>query len=279
MRQFLIQFIFIICFSVCSYAGDLIDCPDCGKPVSERAVMCPQCGCPASGIIEAVELKHAAEKLLAPRSVVRVKADDASGYGVIVAEDNKSYVMMDASLMDATVSLSITLLATNRTVRYQNFQVAQNEQFARFIARSIDVVPVAILKEMTMAIEEYPIWLTPDIYSDCVYTGTVTISDNMELPNKDMGIELVALADGQTNLAALVCNVDSKKVLLPVAGEVEWVNVSLSVYRNQTRLLVEAEKLAKEGALQQDIVEKLKKSRWATEFLKKRAGKLLIVSD
>ena len=279
MKNVILQFIFIICLAVYSYAGDLIDCPDCGQMVSERAIMCPQCGCPASGILEAVEAKHAAEKLLTPRSVVRVKTDNASGYAVIVAEDNKSYVMMDASLMDATVSLSITLLATNKTVRYQDFQVAQNKQFARFIAHSIDVVPVPILKEITTEIEKDSIWLTPDIYSDCVYTGKVTTGGGMELLNKDMGIDLVALADGQTNIVALVCNTDGKRILSPVVGELDWVTVSLSVYRNQTRMLVEAEKLAEEGELPENIIEELKKSKWSTEFLKKRAGQLLIVSD
>ena len=277
MRKVILHFIFIICFAISSYAGDLINCPDCGKKVSERAVMCPQCGCSASGIAEAVELKHAAEKLLVPRSVVRVKADDVSGYAVIVAEDNKSYVMMDASLMDATVSLSITLLATNKPIRFQNFEVSDNQSFIRFLVRSSEVAPVALIKEITPEIEGDSMWLTPDIYSDCIYTGKVSMSDKMEVSCVDNNVELVAFVDSKTNLAAIVCNDGAKKVSVSVVGELEWRKVSPLVYRNQTRLLVAAEKAARIGALPKDMTEKLTAEKWATEILKKRVKQLLSV--
>ncbi len=274
MKRFIIQFIIFVCFILRSYAGDLIDCPDCGSPVSERAIMCPQCGCPASGILEAVELKHAAEKLQEPRFVVRVNADNTSGYAIVVAEDSKFYAIMDASLMDATESLSITLLATNKTVRYQQFQAANSSPLVRFVIKSTNVISVTIIEDIIpkVAKENY-LWLTPDIYSDCIYTGKVTISDSLEVP--DIGIELIALADSRTNIAALVCNDGGRRSLSMARGTSDWITVQLGDYRRQTKLLVEAEKMVKNGALPDDMSGALVNNKWATEFLKKRAKRLL----
>ena len=278
MKNVILQFIFIICFAVYSYAGDLIDCPDCGQMVSERAIMCPQCGCPASGIVEAVELKHAAEKLLAPRSVVNVCSDSVVGCAVVVNKDNKTYLLMDYSLLDATTSLSITLLATNIAVGYRNLQFAQNKPFARFVTDDTNIVSIAMINNMTPEFEKDKIWLTSNIFNDCIYSGNVQISDNLELVSRDTDIKLVAVADGETNLVGLVCNVGGKQVLSLMTDDIEWVSVSPLDYRNQTKLLVKAEKIVAGGSLPVDMVEKLGNTKWATDILKKRAEKLFHVS-
>ena len=278
MKRVILQFIFIICFTVYSYAGALIDCPDCGTAVSERAVMCPQCGCPASGIIEAVELKRVAEKMLAPYPVVRVRSDRALGYAVAIKEKNISYLMMDSTLIDGAESLSITLLTTNRPVRYKNLQLAQNMPFARFVTTSTDVISLSLMKMVMPEVRKYPLWLTSDIFSDCLYTGKVDVSDNFELLNEDKNIDLVATVDVQTNLVGLVCYINKIKRVSMVTNELEWVSVSPLDYRNQTKLLIKAENMGPGVKLPLDMVKQLGNTKWATDVLKKRAEKLFHVS-
>lgn len=276
MRQFILKFILTVTLVACAYAGDLIDCPDCGSPVSERAIMCPQCGCPASGIFEAVEMKHAAAKLLAPRPVVKVQSDKATGYAIAVSGNNKRYLVADSALMDGAASLSITLLATNTSVRYLSFQFAKNKPLVRFYTDSTNLVFLDIAPEVDLKHEKDFIWLAPDIFNDCIYTGKVTVSGSFELVNSPERVPLVALSDVETNIIGVVCGINDKQIMVTVTDEIDWVTVRPLDYRNQTKLLVEADKAVKEGRVSRDIMERLDKTEWLTNILEKRANKLLM---
>jgi hypothetical protein len=272
MRRAVLQFIFAICVVAYSYAGALINCPDCGSQVSERAVMCPQCGCPASGIIEAVELKHAAEKLRAPHPVVRVQTDSAKGYAVVVADaTDKSYLLFDASLLDAATSLSVTLLSTNIQVKYQNLQLAQNEPLARFVTKSTNVISLVSGSEKIS--EDNYMWLIPDILNECIYTGKVEIADDYEVMNDN--IDLIAAVDAYTNLIGVIYSNGETKSIAMLTNELEWITVSPLIYRNQTYLLVKAEAMAKEGEMPDGLIKELKNTEWVTTVLENRVKKIL----
>lgn len=53
----------------------LIECPDCGRNVSDRAKSCPDCACPVAEVIAEQRVSQAQEKALQTRSALDRRVD------------------------------------------------------------------------------------------------------------------------------------------------------------------------------------------------------------
>ncbi len=123
--------LFALLGAPCAEAENLIPCPDCGKPVSRRAVSCPNCGCPGQAIAEAVLREEREKSKESPRPVVQVRAGDAAGLGVAIEEDGVRYVLFPVAAMGTADALSLTTVQ-GKEVPYSQLEMAKEPSLVRF---------------------------------------------------------------------------------------------------------------------------------------------------
>lgn len=110
------------------FGSNLIECPDCGKEVSSRAVSCPHCGCPGSVIAEVVRRKDEDKK---PKAVVQIKAQAAGGLGIALEVDGVRYVILPVAAAGAGDALELRTLQ-GAELPYSHLEVARELSLIRF---------------------------------------------------------------------------------------------------------------------------------------------------
>lgn len=242
---------------------ELVACPDCGKPVSPRAMMCPACGCPGDAIKEAVAAKQKESEPASRLPLVRLKTDRGHGYAVAVGEADRRFVVMDAMLLSGVSSLELMPLSTNTPVAYRQMQLAANEPLVRF---ETDETNLFFMARNPPGAEDAATahWLLAD-------GSTAPAGSNRASP-----ATAVALVDPGTNLIAVVCRTTAATALCPPPAADGWRDVAPGALREQMGILAKAEKIPTKHPLPEDMASELKQTRWLGGFLEARARRVLL---
>jgi hypothetical protein len=112
-------------------AASLINCPDCSKPVSSRAVFCPSCGCPGDAIAEAAK-KMMQKNSKTPDGLLKVVTGERTGFALPVEMTDGLFAVAPLEFLLTADSLSLSLTSTNVPVAYFMPEVAVNAPLVRF---------------------------------------------------------------------------------------------------------------------------------------------------
>jgi hypothetical protein len=239
----------------------LIFCPDCGKQVSERAVMCPGCGCPGDAIRTAAQSNQTTQAELPSfsHSLVRITSDQAAGVGVCIEANSQIYVLTTQSLLAGAQSLNLTRVLDGQSIPYTSIELANDSSLVRLSVNSTNLHPLAI-----RAADNADLALVHVATNNSValrQTGSV----NTRLP---VGTPLL---DATTNVIMIVGANDGKHAD-NVASVPSWVPVQPLAYRTQTTLLRLA---ANQTADPATVLKQLQETKWLTAFLAKQASDLI----
>lgn len=253
------------------HGAGLTDCPDCGKDVSQRAVMCPHCGCPGEAIAEAVAQKEAADAAEpVPGPVVRVTASAGNGYGIAVNIGERQYLVMDARLLWEADSLTITPSTTNSPIAYRDLQLGKEVPLARFRTDATNLTFLTVAQTTGKAAEELR-WMLPCKKSDGHFLLAITGANVTSLPGLAGKPPPVAVVNAHTNLLGVAFHTADHMYGHALPGRDEWVDAAPGVLRAQTHLLTKADRELTAGRLTPDTRQQLTDTEWLTNPLQIRA--------
>ncbi len=256
-------FIFSILIAfLCSAAfAGLIPCPDCGAPVSDRAVMCPGCGCPGDAILAAAHSNKMANVELPAffHSLIRVTSDQGDGVGVCVQSSGRLYVLTSQELLAGAQTLTLAKMLDGQSIPYTSIELANDRNLARLAVNATNLSPLAIAAASNADLALVHVATNNTV--GLIQTGAV----NGRLPAG------TPLLDAATNVVMLIA--DDSKHAENVASVPEWVPVQPLAYRTQTILLQQAGKRTGDRAA---VLKKLHDTKWLTPYLAKKAETLIM---
>ena len=109
----------------------LIDCPDCGKQVSRRALMCPACGCKGVVIEETAKELTLKPRPKVPDKCLRANFCDRIEVAKPVVMDGRRYAVLDFEKVIGLNTLVFMFASTNTTVAYGKPQLAGSDGMSR----------------------------------------------------------------------------------------------------------------------------------------------------
>ncbi|MFH0909061.1 MAG: zinc ribbon domain-containing protein [bacterium] len=253
---------FILVASLCSAAlAGLIPCPDCGKQVSDRAVMCPSCGCPGDAIRAAAQSNQTAKIELPSfcHSLVRVTSDQGEGAGVCIQTPSQLYVLTAQNLMAGAQSLALTKMLDGQSIAYTSIELAADRNLARLAVNATNLHPLAMAD--TNSADLALVYVATNGTVAVMQTGAVS----GQLP---VGTPLL---DAATNLVMVIGTSDGKHAET-VASVPAWVPVQPLTYRTQTTLL---QKAGKRTGDYPAVLQQLQETKWLTPYLAQQAETLI----
>ncbi|MFA7171835.1 MAG: hypothetical protein WC340_00220 [Kiritimatiellia bacterium] len=143
MLQKTISFCIIFLLALAAWSAALVNCPDCSKPVSSRAVFCPSCGCPGEAIAEAAE-NSTKENIKTPDNLLKIESDGRTGFAFPV-EYNAGTDPNAPDLFANSIASSFAFTA-NLSPIYAGPSAPENpievwELSARFLTDTIGISP------------------------------------------------------------------------------------------------------------------------------------------
>ena len=243
-----------------SLAG-LIPCPDCGKQISERAVMCPSCGCPADAIRAAAQSNQtvAVELPAFCHSLVRVTSDQGEGVGVCIQPASQPYVLTAQNMLDGAQSLTLVKALDGQPLSYISIELASDRNLVRLVVNATNLHPLAIATATNADLAL--VYVSTNKTVAVMQTGAVSGPLPAGTP----------LLDAATNLVMVVGTTNGKHAE-SVASVAAWVPVRPLTYRTQTTLLQQA---AKGAGDRTTILEQLQETKWLTPYLAQQAETLV----
>jgi hypothetical protein len=238
---------FILLSIARGFAAELMDCPDCTKQISSRAVFCPHCGCPGEAIVKEALRRAEARR---PKPLVAVTTPGTRGHCVPVEWKGNRYVVMDAALLGVLDSLSLTPLNKTEDLAYRDLELALDAPLIRFKADSDHVEFLKVAPPTVKTQDSNKYLLTDASFAD------------------DTKPNAVASLNAKGQLVALKTSSDG---FVPLNAGHKWKSISPSEYRAQVKLL---DKLERNKVLPVHRNE-LRSTAWLTQFLKSRAQSLL----
>jgi len=131
MFQKAVSFCIIFILAVSALAASLINCPDCTKSVSSRAVFCPSCGCPGDAIAEAAKnLVRDNSKTL--DRLIKIETDGRIGFAFPVEMADGLFAVAPLECLLSAVSVTLSFTSTNTPIAYLMPEVAVNAPLVRF---------------------------------------------------------------------------------------------------------------------------------------------------
>lgn len=245
-----IGWLLLIPFLALLNAAGLIDCPDCKKPVSSRAVHCPNCGCPGYAIAE--EALRIAE-MRRPKPVLHVITPSKEGLAIATTMRKQNFVVMDEELLGRLDSLTIMLHDRSANLDYQGMEIALDQPLARF---QISSDKVAFLPDSEGKGE--------------MGIGSVT---KYILENAKSAVNSTTGAIAKLDLRGRLVEIRTKSQgFVPCDSTLEWVPVRPSEYRSQAVFLKKLEV----GELPlKNHRQELSGTKWQSKYLKNKANRLL----
>jgi hypothetical protein len=251
--------------AVSALAG-LTTCRDCGRQVSDEALMCPGCG--RSGDAIRRDLKQApgtsqsSPGAVHPagfaRSIVRVATERAQGLGVVVACGTGIYAVTCQDLVAGARSLTLSYL-DGEVVPYSGVELAADRNLARMpLTTSSNAAPMALATSTNIH------WAVAEVSGSNVFTMIKAAESAGRF------IHGMPLLDASTNLAALVVGTEPFEST-PMNGVSEWVTVDPKAYRAQVEMLRAAFRGQKLRDGTPVTAETLRKVVWLTPFLQQRS--------
>jgi hypothetical protein len=237
-------------FSISLPAAPLIDCPDCKKPVSSRAVHCPNCGCPGYAISQETLRIAEAQR---PKSILHIKTPTREGIGVAVKMGDTRFVVFDAELLCVLDSLEIFLFDRSEELDYQGLELAVEEPLARFKISSEKVEFISNLEGK----------------GDM---GIGSVSKYL-LSNAKFGVNDPTNAVAQLDLKGRLVSILTKsKGFAPFNNSVKWIQAPPADYRAQAKYL---EEVRLGNISLEEHRDNLTKTKWLTGYLKSKAESLM----
>lgn len=236
-------------------AANLVECPDCGKDVSPRAISCPHCGCPGEFIAEAVQRKEEEKK---PKAVVQVKAEAAGGFGVAVEEDGMRFVILPVAAVGSAESLNLRTIQ-GAELPYSHLEVAKEVSLIRFRVTSEFL---AYLRRSTAQGDAPAAFLDESGISVAAKTG------------RDAG-RSIARVSPEGEVAALNVGGKSGEQWVALNQPIEWAAVEPSRFREQAGLLARLAQRKPAEALAAADRTALEKADWICREFRERAQTLL----
>lgn len=235
--------------------ANLVECPDCGKDVSPRAVACPHCGCPGGFIVESVRRKEEEKK---PKAVVQVKAEAAGGFGVAVEDEGVSYVILPVEAVGSADSLSLRTLQ-GAELAYSHLEVAKEVSLMRFRVTSESLV---YLRRSAVSGD------TP---------GTFLDENGVAIPSQSghEASKLIARVTPTGEVAALNVGGKSGEQWVALNQPLEWAAVEPSRFREQAGLLARLALRKPSEPLTAPDRTALEKADWICRDFRERAPALL----
>lgn len=259
--------LFIILIFVCLpvFAVNLVPCPDCEQQVSPRALLCPHCGCPGQAIKDAVAEREAANRPPPIYPVAVFKAGVQEGVAVAYTDGETRYLLLNAYPLMGAASLEITPVATNTSIPYHTMQVAADAPLVRFQTTATNLVFLRRARLRAGRVDD-PAWLHSD--------GRTAPRKASEGPPASVA----ALVDAQTNLVAVIAHAfDGSPIHVPLS--MTWVDIAPGQFRNQTASLLAAHQAVVQKELTPEMIEQMKKTKWATPFFERTAEKIIKLSE
>ncbi len=112
--------------------GRLMNCPDCGKMVSRRALMCPACGCKGTVIEQAAAALAKKPKPKEPDRFLWADFGNRREIARPVIMDGRRYAVIDFEKVVGLQTLILTFASTNAPVAYEKPQLARAVPLLRF---------------------------------------------------------------------------------------------------------------------------------------------------
>ena len=126
-----ISFCIISILTVSAWSAELVNCPDCSKPVSSRAVFCPSCGCPGEAIAEAAD-NSARDNVKTPDRLIKIESDGRAGFAFPVEMADGLFAVAPLEFLLSADSVSLSFISTNTPIAYLMPEVAVNAPLVRF---------------------------------------------------------------------------------------------------------------------------------------------------
>jgi hypothetical protein len=248
--------------SCIAHAVDLFPCPDCEQPVSPRAIMCPHCGCPGAAIKTAVTAQEAAQRPPTPiYPVAALKTGEAEGAAVAYTDGENQYLVIDAYPLMGAISLDLSPLTTNTPIAYHSMQVAAKAPLVRFQTAATNISFLSRAPFRAGRVDR-PAWLHAD--------GRSTPRSASEVPPESV----VALLDSQTNLVSVIAHTTDKNAI-HVPLNTAWVDIAPRKFREQTALLLTAQRAAVDQTITPVTINDLNRTQWATPFFERTAKRII----
>lgn len=152
---------------VCSNArAGLIPCPDCERPVSERAVFCPQCGCPPEAIAEAAKALKEAEPPKPPAETLLAISNRGTFLLYPTTWDKRYYLVGDLAALEGVQTLLVSNVTHQLEVSYRAPKLAcaeplvffETEPATNILFRTEIDVPTQWGTERTIRLSAPPQW-------------------------------------------------------------------------------------------------------------------------
>ena len=237
------------------FAANLMECPDCGKEVSRRAISCPYCGCPGSVIAEVVRRKEEDKK---PKAVVQIKAEAGGGLGLAVEENGIRSVVMPVAAAGSADTLNLRTIQ-GAELPYSHLEVAKEVSLIRFRVAADTLAYLRPAKEPSN---------TP-----AIFLGS-------------LGLPLAATGAPEADRPFVRLGADGGVVAMDVGGSageqwvalnqpIVWEAVEPSRFRNQAGLLARLALRPPSEPLSVADRAALEKADWICRDFRARAQKLL----
>lgn len=131
MFQKAVSFCIVFTLAFSALSASLVNCPDCNKLVSSRAIFCPSCGCPGEAIAEATN-NLVRDDTKTPERLIKVKADDRTGFAFPVEMADGLFAVAPLEFLLSADSVSLSFTSTNAAIAYLMPEVAVNAPLVRF---------------------------------------------------------------------------------------------------------------------------------------------------
>ena len=230
----------------------LIPCPDCTRAVSYRAVSCPHCGCPGSAITTYfLELYPPGGVLQLP--VLKVEADDKVGYALCIEENDQRFILVDADLLNGVQVVGFYTIPDGDPVVGKGMEVSDSLPLVRYRTAVTQVQPILVSSDQGVGRRIF-LKVGPD----------ETLVIDKSPPDKE-ALEFWS-ADARTRLVGTSIFSGGRLSLVDYRAVEDWKPVRPLVFREQTGLLITAE-----TASSTVLSERLKRTEWVSEYLRRRA--------
>lgn len=190
----------------------LINCPECGKQISDRAPVCPQCGCPISGAAPSAAPDRSAEieKFLdlAVKGIQGQNSDQVEKYCQSALEidpqNAKAWeleargILFASTLKDNKIPQAIS--AANNAVCF----ASENKE--ELAVSLYDAISVHINGLLSIAINRMPVAYAPQYVAQCMGYYQLLLTGISNLPKSKIEAELKMFDE---------MDAESKKAIMP----------------------------------------------------------------
>jgi hypothetical protein len=218
MLRKIISFCITAILAVSALSASLVNCPDCSKPVSSRAVFCPSCGCPGEVIAEAAN-NPVKDDVKTPDRLIKIEADGRAGFAFPVEMADGLFAVAPLDFLLSADSVTLTFASTNAPIVYAMPEVALDAPLARF--------PITETN--------FAYWCAAPLESSGIanldYSAVTGITFGREATSRSL-----AAVSSATNLVSLFTTASGSRTAQRLNPDQKWQKIQPKIFREQSRV-------------------------------------------